>query len=313
MDIITISEPGGTTGDCSGASFQLRYSNPDNTANLLSGTDYLKLIRFIRLWRKLGPLLGDVGDAASIQHTDDVIAALYPAADVPADTSDAAQDAANRPLLDAGFQALLMRLGFLFRVMSQLSLTGDGAGSAARLLGPDRHRRPGVPVPGHVPHADVAAAGSGRADRDRRPPRSTWATCCTPPSTCPATSPARWPTPWRPGTPRPPPPRPSPPPSTRRPAPDPASGLPLNARFHATSAGGVITIQAGFTLACSVSAGATETYTAAAASPLSQTATVAGTVTAGDTLTTTIDGVPVSLHRRGRGHPGHHRGGPRRR
>ena len=104
MDIITISEPGGTTGDCSGASFQLRYSNPDTTANLLSGTDYLKLIRFIRLWRKLGPLLGDVCDAASIQHTDDVIAALYPAADVPADTSDATQDAANRPLLDAGFR-----------------------------------------------------------------------------------------------------------------------------------------------------------------------------------------------------------------
>ena len=95
-------------------------------------------------------------------------------------------------------------------------------------------------------------------------------------------------------------------------SPDPASGLPLNARFHATSAGGVITIRAGFTLACSVSAGATETCTVAAASPLSQTATVAGTVTAGDTLTTTINGVPVSLYRRGRGHPGHHRGRPGR-
>ena len=31
MDIITISDPAGTTGDCSGASLQLRYSNPDNT------------------------------------------------------------------------------------------------------------------------------------------------------------------------------------------------------------------------------------------------------------------------------------------
>src|SRR6202034_3925017 len=77
-DIITISDPDGNTGDGSGASLQLRYSNPDNTSNLLSGTDYLKLIRFIRLWRKLGPLLGDVSDAMSIQHTDDVIVALYP-------------------------------------------------------------------------------------------------------------------------------------------------------------------------------------------------------------------------------------------
>ncbi len=105
MDIITISDPGGNA-DCSGASLQLRYSNPDTTANLLSGTDFLKLIRFIRLWRKLGPLLSDPGDPAAIQHTDDIITALYPAADLPSGTSNAANDAANRPLLDAGFRVL---------------------------------------------------------------------------------------------------------------------------------------------------------------------------------------------------------------
>ena len=309
MDIITISEPGGTTGDCSGASFQLRYSNPDNTANLLSGTDYLKLIRFIRLWRKLGPLLGDISDAASIQHTDDVIAALYPAADVPADTSDAAQDAANRPLLDAGFQALLMRLGFLFRVMSQLSLTGDmldqllacwapigtaGPGSLyqAMFLTPTLLQQdPGAQTATVNPTVNVGDVLHTAINLPSDQPGQVAYTVA--PGDTAAAAAAAIAAALNAAT-----------------TPDPASGLPLNARFHATSAGGVITIQAGFTLACSVSAGASETAAAAAASPLSQTVTIAGTVTAGDTLTATIDGVPVSLHRRGRGHPGHHRGRP---
>ena len=293
MDIITISEPGGTTGDCSGASFQLRYSNPDNTANLLSGTDYLKLIRFIRLWRKLGPLLGDVSDAASIQHTDDVIAALYPAADLPADTSDATQDAANRPLLDAGFQALLMRLGFLLRVMSQLSLTGEvldellacwapigTAGPAslyqAMFLRPTLLQQdPGAQtatVDATVNVGDVLHTAINLPSDQPGQVAYTVAAGDTAATAATAIAAAL----------------------NAATTPDPVSGLPLNDRFHATSTGGVITIRAGFTLACSVSAGASETYTAAAASPLSQTATVAGTVTAGDTLTTTIDGVPIA-------------------
>jgi len=293
MDIITISEPGGTTGDCSGASFQLRYSNPDNSANLLSGTDYLKLIRFIRLWRKLAPLLGDVSDAASIQHTDDVIAALYPAADVPADTSDAAQDAANRPLLDAGFQALLMRAGFLLRVMSQLSLTGQtldellacwapigtaGPGSLyqAMFLTPTLLQQdPGAQTATVDPTVNVGDVLHTAINLPSDQPGQLAYTVA--PGDTAAIAAAAIAASLNAAT-----------------TPDPVSGLPLNARFHATSTGGVVTVRAGFTLACSVSAGATETAAAAAAAPLSQTVTVAGTVTAGDTLTAAIDGVPVT-------------------
>src|SRR5208282_629195 len=74
---------------------------------------------------------------------------------------------------------------------------------------------------------------------------------------------------------------------------DPVSGEQLNQRFVATAQTNVIVIMAGFALACSVSGGATETLTAAGTNPLSRTATVGGTVTAGDTLTTTIDTVPI--------------------
>ena len=293
MDIITISEPGGPAGDCSGASSQLRYANPDNTANLLSGTDYLKLIRFIRLWRKLAPLLGGASDAASIQHTDDVIAALYPAADVPADTSDAAQDAANRPLLDAGFQTLLTRLGFLARAMSQLSLSGNTlsellacwapigtAGPAslyqAMFLTPTLLQQdPGAQTATVDPTVNVGDVLHTAINLPSDQPGQLAYTVA--PGDTAATAAAAIAAAVNAAT-----------------TPDPASGLPLNARFRATSAGGVITIRAGFTLACSVSAGASVTAAAASASPLSQSVTIAGTATAGDTLTAAIDGVPVS-------------------
>ena len=290
MDIITISDLGG--GDCSGASLQLRYSNPDNTANLLSGTDYLKLIRFIRLWRKLGPVLGDADDRTSIQHTDDVITALYPAADMPTGTSSTANDAANRPLLDAGFRTLLPRLGFLSRVMSQLSLTGT---AVERLL---------------ACWAPIGTAGSRSLYQDlfltptllQQDPGAQTATVAATVNVgdvlhtainLPSGQPGQLAYTVQPG-------------DTAQTAaaavaaavnsataPDPASGLPLNARFRATSSGGVITIKAGFTLACSVSAGASETYAAQPGTPLARSATVAGSVSAGDVLTTTIDGVAI--------------------
>ena len=62
---------------------------------------------------------------STIEQTDDILAALYPAADLPADPGNAANDAANRPLLDAGFADAAAAAGFLFQVMSQLSLTAD--------------------------------------------------------------------------------------------------------------------------------------------------------------------------------------------
>jgi len=112
MDIITITAPADGAADCSGADLFLRYANPDTTANALTADDYTRLIRFIRLWRKLTPLLADPSDAASVQHTDDILAALLPAA--PATP-------------EAGFQVLLQRLGFLLRIMGQLSLSGGAS------------------------------------------------------------------------------------------------------------------------------------------------------------------------------------------
>src|SRR5262249_49988181 len=119
MGIITISNPTNSADQCSATALELRYAHPDNTAHALTATDFCKLMRFIRLWRKLG--LG-------IPQTDAILSALYPAADLPTGTNDAASLA----LLDAGFAVLLPRIGFLMQVMKALGLTP--AAGLAQLL-----------------------------------------------------------------------------------------------------------------------------------------------------------------------------------
>ena len=69
-------------------------------------------MRFIRLWRKL---------ALTIAQTDDIITALYPLEDLPTGNDDAR----DLQLLDAGFEVLLKRIGFLLQVMRRLNLSAD--------------------------------------------------------------------------------------------------------------------------------------------------------------------------------------------
>ena len=124
-DLITFSNPSSNIDDCSGADWWLLYLN----GNPLSGTDYLKLIRFIRLWQKLAPLLGNSDNSVAIAQTDAIMTALYPAAELPVNSYsyDPIQESANRAKLDAGFQTLLLRSGFLLQIMNRLSLTADAA------------------------------------------------------------------------------------------------------------------------------------------------------------------------------------------
>ena len=150
-DIITITEQGETAGDCSGASLLLRYSNPDDTANQLTVADFTRLIRFVRFWQKLAPLLGD------------------PSTRSRSSTPTTSSPRSTRPRRPAR--------GRLHHAAGAARLPGRCHGAAlpdrrlprpaARLLGADRDR-PRFPLPGHVPHPGAPAAGPGRADGDRR-------------------------------------------------------------------------------------------------------------------------------------------------
>lgn len=102
--LITIAPAPGASDPCSVDALELRLSEPDPTGNSLTAFDYVRLARFIRLWRKLG---------WTIWETDVAIGALF--AGDPTDPQD----------LDEGFLALLARLGAAVEVMQRLNLRRD--------------------------------------------------------------------------------------------------------------------------------------------------------------------------------------------
>ena len=119
MRLITVVDSTGGTDLCTAADLELRYANPDPTvangvpAYSLHAIDFFRLLRFIRLWQKLG---------LSIELTDDVIGALYPAADLPT-----GNDSADLRNLDDGFETMLVRLGFAYRLLDMLGLDPGSA------------------------------------------------------------------------------------------------------------------------------------------------------------------------------------------
>jgi peptidoglycan hydrolase-like protein with peptidoglycan-binding domain len=110
MGLITVANPTNSADLCSLDQLEFRHANPDNNANALRPIAYVRLLRLIRLWKKLG---------LSVELTDRLITALYPVADLPA----GADDAVDLQHLDHGFLTLLPRLGVVFQVLGRLNLS----------------------------------------------------------------------------------------------------------------------------------------------------------------------------------------------
>src|SRR5262249_16288779 len=87
-----------------------RYSDPAKSAQNIGAVEFVRLLRSIRLWKKLG---------WTIEQTDAAICALY-RADLPPIGTGGVDGGAE---LDAGFPTLLPRLGIVSRVMKALNLT----------------------------------------------------------------------------------------------------------------------------------------------------------------------------------------------
>ena len=286
VNLITIANPAGGAMDCSGTTLQLRYANPDNAANQLSGTDWLKLVRFVRLWGKISGLLG--GGAASIGQTDALLAALYPAANIPAKPWDGTADAANRTLLDAGFRAAIMRAGFVFQAISLLGLDPAGAlpsllacvapiGTtgvpsfyqrlfAAPAMGSGDFRARVATLAGTLFAGDTLRTTINGADIDHL------VAAGETPTTAGAAIAAA---------------------INSSPIVDPASNMPIGQRFFATVQAASITVIAGFVVTVPAPAPGT-TATLATTHPTLQTLTVGGAPAPGDVVRFAIDGVPLA-------------------
>ncbi len=106
--LVTEELPQGVTHDpCSWEHQFLR--RPDPAATKLTAIDFVRLARFVRLWRKLD---------WPIAAIDATIAALFPPENA-ATGADAAVDLTN---LDTGWAKLLLRLGVVLEVMDRLKV-----------------------------------------------------------------------------------------------------------------------------------------------------------------------------------------------
>jgi ABC toxin-like protein/neuraminidase-like protein len=114
MELIILADPTGSLDPCSFDNLEFRYSKPmagaGDTSTRLGAVEFVRLLRFIRLWKKMG---------WTIEQTDAAICSLY-----REDMSPLGADDVNTVAeLDAGFSALLLRVGIIIRVMSALNLT----------------------------------------------------------------------------------------------------------------------------------------------------------------------------------------------
>jgi hypothetical protein len=114
MALITLTNPVGATNSCSFDQLEFRYSRPmtniNDTSTRIGTAEYVRLLRFIRLWKKLG---------WSIEQTDALICSLYRADLTPLGAGDI--DTVAK--LDVGFLTLLPRLGIVVRVLNVLNLS----------------------------------------------------------------------------------------------------------------------------------------------------------------------------------------------
>ena len=252
---------------------------PNSTKNKLSEIDWIKIVRFIRLWQKLQPALG--GDnPTTIQQTDALLGALFPGPNPPP----------SRVALDQGFSTAIARVGFVFQAMELLAQSPDPAlpsvlactgpiglcgspsfyqslflapGLAQADLGAQTATLSGPLFVGdtlqttingvEIDHVIAAGENAGNA--------------ATAIATAINTSAAL----------------------------DQPSGLAIGKRFFAAANLSTIVVTAGFQVTVPPGAGITETLTANAATPISQTVTLAGTPTAGDVVGFAIDQTPISV------------------
>ncbi|HEX8138508.1 MAG TPA: neuraminidase-like domain-containing protein [Pyrinomonadaceae bacterium] len=114
MKIITLTDPTASDDPCSFDTLEFRYAEPmaavGDTSTRLGVVEFIRLLRFIRLWKKLG---------WTIEQTDAAICALFPVPPFPLATN--AVDTVAK--LDNGFLTLLPRLGIVLRVVRALNLT----------------------------------------------------------------------------------------------------------------------------------------------------------------------------------------------
>lgn len=104
MGMIVLTDVSPEPVECDFAQVELRLALPDVAANRLTALQYHKLLRFIRLWKKLG---------WSLQETDELLSTFL----------DVSSEDLTLGNIDGAFTRLLARVGNFLRLASRLSLS----------------------------------------------------------------------------------------------------------------------------------------------------------------------------------------------
>jgi hypothetical protein len=133
MDMVVLvptddAEP--DTDDCDFANWELRLAVPDPSVNELTESEYTKLYRYIRLWRRLG---------WEIPATDELLARFLPALAVQPSPPD----------LDAAFVLALARVANFLHLLLEMAVPAKKRADWLALFDPS--------VPANVRHAALAA------------------------------------------------------------------------------------------------------------------------------------------------------------
>ena len=113
MALITLTDPTNAPDPCNFGNLEFRFAQPvpaGDQSNRLGVVEFVRILRFIRLWKKTG---------WTIEQTDAAICSLYRADLKPI----AASDLDSVAKLDTAFNILLPRMGIIHRAMRLLDLS----------------------------------------------------------------------------------------------------------------------------------------------------------------------------------------------
>lgn len=121
LGLLTLYNTATDPDPCDFSQMEFRYGDPTANNGVAREIEFVRLLRFIRIWRKLKWPAASPEESPrswSIAEVDATLAALYPVTQLPLD----ANETTNLQRLDEGSKTLLLRLGALLRLMHSLGV-----------------------------------------------------------------------------------------------------------------------------------------------------------------------------------------------
>ena len=144
LGLLTLFNTAADPDPCDFSQMEFRYGDATANGSAVRAIEFVRLLRFIRIWRKLKWPAASRDEAPrpwSIAEVDAALTALYPVSQLPLNSNETT----NLERLDAGCKTLLLRLGALLRLMHGLDVRdATELGSLLACVAPMQGAGPGT-------------------------------------------------------------------------------------------------------------------------------------------------------------------------